>query len=181
MIRFLLFIPFLINAKTERAFGVFIKMFGEPILIILGLLLCVPIAVIFWKVKLNSVKSQFKRDYGVSLPADTKLEYSRSELIESPYGNRTNYFVFKFKKEPTSVIENFISLHLKEEKTADEIKKELKKYFDCIIGCLGLIDNEQLQQYLPNWENKMIWNDGAYPAVYYPDTMEMIVCITKKE
>lgn len=180
MIRFLSFTPFLINAKTGVAFDVFLDMFGELILVMLGLLILGPIAIIVYKVQLNSVKSKFKRDYGISLPSGTKLDYSRSELIESSYGNRASYFVLKFKKEPASVTENFISLHLKEGKTADEIKEQLKKYFDCITSCLGLIDNEQLQQYLPNWENKMIWNDGAFPAVYYPDTMEMIVCITKK-
>lgn len=181
MIRFYSFTPFLLNAKTGEAFTVLFGVFGEFILVMLGLLILGSIAFIVYKVKLNSVKSKFKRNYGICLPAGTKLDYSCSKLIESSYGNRTNYFVFKFKKEPTSVIENFISMHLKEGKPADEIKVELKKYFDCIVGCLGLIDNKQLQKYLPNWENEMIWNDGVFPAVYYPDTMEMIVCITKKE
>ena len=177
MKQFLPFTKLLMNAKTEVIFGIFGEIFIAVIaLILLGLLIF-----LFRKMKIRSVKTEFKRDYGVGLPSDTKLEYRRNGLIKCDYGNRINYFVFKFKKEPTSVIENFVSSHLKEDDTAGELKEELKKYFDTVIGSFCSVYEDIPQQYLPNWENKMIWNDGAYPAVYYPDTMEMIVCITKKE
>ena len=61
------------------------------------------------------------------------------------------------------------------------LKEELKKYFDTVISSFCSVYEDIPQQYLPNWENKMIWNNGTFPAVYYPDSMEMIVCITTEE
>lgn len=177
MKQFLPFTALLMNAEAEVIFGIF----GEIFIAVIALILLGPIVFIFRKMKIRSVKNKFKRDYGVSLPSDTKLNYRRNGSIKCDYGNRINYFVFKFKKEPTSVIENFVSSHLKEDNTADELKEELKKYFDTVISSFYLVNEDITQQYLPNWDNKMIWNNGMFPAIYYPDSMEMIVCITTEE
>lgn len=177
MKQFLPFTALLKNTKTEVIFGIF----GEMFIAVIALILLGLIVFIFRKMKIRSIKTKFKRDYGVSLPSDTKLDYRRNGSIKCDYGNRLDYFVFKFKKEPTSVIENFVSVHLKEDNTADELKEELKKYFDTVINSFCLVYDDITQQYLPNWDNKMIWNNGTFPAIYYPDSMEMIVCITTEE
>ena len=171
------FTALLMNAKIEVILGIF----GEIFIAVIALILLGLIVFIIRKKKIRSIITKFERDYGISLPVDTKLDYHRYGSIKCGYGNKVNYFVFKFKKEPTTVIENFVSTHLKEDNTADELKVELKKYFDTVISSFCSVYEDITQQYLPNWGNKMIWNNGIFPAIYYPDSMEMIVCITTEE
>lgn len=174
---FLLFMAVAVNVKTEVIFGIFGEMFLAVIVFaILGIIIFA-----VRKNKINSVKRKLKSDYGVSFPSDTKLEFRSCGIIERSYGKKINYYVFKFKKEPAGVIGNFTSLHLKEDITAEELKDELKKYFNIVIIGLGAIYKEIPEQYFPKWDGAMIWNNGEFPAVYYPDKKEMIVCVSEKE
>ena len=126
---------------------------------------------------LASVKSMLNRKYGIVLPSDTELIYCHYESNNSWHGDGTDYFVFKFNEEPTSIVENFKSLNLKEGENLDELKEELIEYFNSAIS----LADEIPQEYLPDWDNAMIWNFGStlngLPAIYYPESMEMIVCI----
>lgn len=126
---------------------------------------------------LNSVKSMLNRKYNVKLPSDTQLVYCHYESKDSFHGDGADYFVFKFKKEPTGVIANFKSLNLKDGENPDELKNELIEFFNSAISLV----NEIPQEYLPDWDSEMIWNYGGpfdgLSAIYYPESMEMIVCI----
>lgn len=163
--------------KTEVLIDLFLEMgieiFGTILFLAIG---CI-IVFIIKKIKLRSIKSKFKRDYSISLPSDTTLVYRRCGSIQSSYGNKITYYVFKFKKKP-ALVEKFKSINLQEGENADELKGELKKYFDSIINGLESINKVIDQKYLPNWDNEIIWNDDVFPAIYYSASMEMIVCIS---
>ena len=142
---------------------------------ITALVLCVACSMLFLTAcvsTLDSVKSMLKRKYDIKLPPDKKLIYCHYESKDSFHGDGIDYFVFKFNKEPISIVKNFTSLNLKEGDNHDELKEELRQYFDSI----DLVD-EIPQEYLPNWDSEMIWNSGEFAAIYYPELMEMTVCI----
>lgn len=127
---------------------------------------------------LDSIKSNFKREYGITLPNDTELLYSYYESKDSFHGDGIDYYVFGFKEEPVNIIEKFKSSNLKEDENSDELINNLKDYFESAINMVDEIP----QEHLPKWENQMIWNYdgesyGGFPAIYYPDSMVMIVCI----
>lgn len=126
---------------------------------------------------LGSVKSMLKRKYNIKLPSDTEMVYCLYESKDSWFGDGVDYFVFKFKKEPTGVIENFTSLNLKEDENPNELKVELIAFFDSAIS---MADDKIPQKYLPDWDEEMTWQYGGQvaglSAVYYPERMEMIIC-----
>ena len=122
---------------------------------------------------LDSVKSMLKQKYSIDLPSDTELVYCHYESEDSFHGDGIDYFVFKFHETPSGIVKNFKSVNLKEGDNPDELKEELIEYFSSI----QVLTDKIPQEYLPDWDSEIIWNDGAFSAIYYPESMEMIVCI----
>jgi hypothetical protein len=117
-----------------------------------------------------------KKTYGVDLPQNTKLEYSFI-TPESFHGDGVKYYVFKFETLPIDLINDFQSLNMKDAEQNSQLKTEMLNYFHSAISLeKGNIDTD----YIPDWDKEYEWNYGkrlgGMPAVYYPDTLTLIVC-----
>lgn len=138
---------------------------------------CVLLSLTACGTALGSVKSMLKRKHNIKLPSDTEMVYCLNESKDSWFGDGVDYFVFKFKKEPTVVIENFTSLNLKEDENLNELKEKLIAFFDSAIS---MANDKIPQKYLPDWNEEMTWRYGGpvagLSAVYYPERLEMIIC-----
>ncbi len=129
---------------------------------------------------LSAPKSKLSRKLGVKLPRDTEIVYSYLGTEDSWFGDGTDYYVLRFEREPTELMEEFQSLNLKQGEDPDELKKDVMLFFDSAAVELA---GEIPQEYLPTWEEECTWDDGGalkgVRAAYFPRHYMMYLCLSR--
>ena len=129
--------------------------------------------------KQKSFESVFFNNWGIVLPENMELEFSKSE--PGPFGEGTRYAVLRPQTEPTEFI-------------ADFLRERDEEFENAVNKRISGAEYEIPENFLPDWEAEYFWKhvgknlvpdtyghgvilygNNLY-MIYFPDSLMLVIC-----